>query len=279
MLYECAVKNSSIQKINSYNVSEAIRAMAVSPDGSKLVAATVAGNGFVFTVSGSNISVQSNFKFAGSAKSIVFNGSQQFILLSTKMIGKYSAGNPSNPLVINNASITACTIGRSGKLYIALGNILKIYDTWDDLAGDNSSIMLQADSKIYSLATDAAEQFIAAGTYNGFVWVGSTKSSEFQWNRGLHLSAVNDLKFCTVDNSSLQLASAGADQTIKLIDVRSALQKNNSEDIITLKGHSRWIYSLYYTPDGQWLLSSGEDNRVIAWKPTMACLYQTLYNK
>lgn len=280
MLYECVVKSNSIQKINSYNIGEAVRALAVSPDGSKLVAATSAGSGTVFTVSGTNISVQSNFKFAGSAKSVVFNGSQQFILLSTKMIGKYSAGNPSNPLVINHTGgITACIVGKSSRLYTAFGNTLKIYDTWDDLNSDVAFATLQADSKIYSIATDEAEEFIAAGTYNGFVWIGNTKSNAFQWNRGLHLSAVNDLEFCTVDNGTIQLASAGADQTIKLIDVNAALQKNNAEDIITLKGHSRWVYSLCYTTDGQWLLSSGEDNRIIAWKPTMACLYQTLYNK
>jgi WD40 repeat protein len=89
---------------------------------------------------------------------------------------------------------------------------------------------------------------------------------------------VNDLKFAIVDNNKMQLASAGADQTIKLIDVKAILQKNYNEDVITLKGHDTWIYALYYTPDGLWLFSAGEDNKVIAWKPTMNNLYQTLYN-
>lgn len=96
------------------------------------------------------------------------------------------------------------------------------------------------------------------------------------WYRALHLSIVRDLSFALVDKNKLLLASAGADQTIKLIDVKAALELNTSEDIITLNGHSKWIWKLYYAADERVLVSTGEDNRVITWKTSMADLYQSL---
>jgi len=278
MLYESKINDNGLQKISSYDAREEIRALAVSPDGSRLVAITASGNGIVFKVSSSNMEMLSSFKFPGTGKAVAFNETENFILLSSKGIGKYNVANR-NETFLNYEGINAFAIGKSGKLYIASGNAVKIYKQWDDFSHNTPRANLNFDSKVTSVAVDVNEQYIAAGTYNGFIWINDLLTNNNIWNKALHLSSVNDMKFATVDNNKLQLASAGADQTVKLIDVKAILQKNYNEDIITLKGHATWIYALYYTPDGLWLFSAGEDNKVIAWKPTMSDLYQTLYNK
>jgi len=278
MLYESIIKNNGLQKIASYTVKEEVRALSVSPEGNKLVAITASGNGFVFTVSSSDISLLNNFKFLGTGKAVAFTRNENFIVLSSKGIGKYLANNLADQIFLNHDGINAFAISKSGKFYIASGNEIKIYKDWDNLMHEASTTTLQFDSKVTSLAVDINEQYIAAGTYNGFVWINDLKTGISVWNKALHLSSVSDIKFTRIDNNEMQLASAGADQTIKLIDVKAILQKNFTEDIITLKGHASWIYALYYTPDGQWLFSTGEDNKVVAWKPTMNNLYKTLYN-
>jgi hypothetical protein len=278
LLCESEINNNSLKKIASYTIKEEVRALSVSPGGNKLVAITAAGNGIVFSFSSSSITMLTSFKFSGIGKAVAFDGGDNFILLSSKGIGKYNVANIRDENFLNDEGINTFTISKSGALYIASGNKVKIYKQWDDLARNAPTATLNFDSKVASVAVDANEQYIAAGTYNGFVWINDLRTNNNIWNKALHLSSVNDIKFAIVDNDKMQLASAGADQTIKLIDVKSILQKNYNEDVITLKGHTRWIYALYYTPDGLWLFSTGEDNKVIAWKPTMNDLYQTLNN-
>jgi len=278
MLYESKVNNNSLEKIASYDIKEEIRALSVSPDGNKLVAITASGNGIAFKVSSSEMVMLSSFKFSGTGKAVAFEGRENFIVLSSKGVAKYNVANTADEAFLNYDGINAVTAGKSGKLYVASGNQVKIYKQWDDLAHNTSMATLNFDSKVTSIATDDNEQYLAVGTYNGLIWINDLQTNNNVWSKALHLSSVNDLKFATVDNNKMQLASAGADQTIKLIDVKAILQKNYNEDIITLKGHGTWIYTLYYTPDALWLFSAGEDNRIIAWKPTMKNLYQTLYN-
>jgi len=278
MLHESKISNNGLQKIASYDIKEEVRALSVSPDGNELVAITASGNGIVFKVSSSEIKLLNSFKFSGTGKAVAFDGKGNFIVLTTKGVGKYNIANTADEVFLNYDGINAFTISKSGRLYIATGNQVKIYKQWDDLAHNNSMAAQNFDSKVTSIAVDVGEQYMAAGTYNGFIWINDLRTNTSLWNKALHLSSVNDLKFAIVNNNKLQLASAGADQTIKLIDVKAILQRNYNEDIITLKGHDTWIYTVYYTPDGLWLFSAGEDNRIIAWKPTMNDLYKTLYN-
>ncbi len=278
-LYKSSIINNTLQRIASYSVEEEVRALSVSPDGSKLIAITASGNGVIFNISSSDISVLNRFKFPGIGKAIAFYGSKNCIVFSSKGVGNYNITDHSEINFLDYEGISAVAVGRSGKLYIASGNQVRIYNNWNDLLHTNSEITKSLDSKITSLTVNDNEQYIAAGTYNGFVWIIDKKNNRVLWSKALHISSVTDLKFKTVDGDKIQLAAAGADQTINLIDFTAILQEDSAEDIITLKGHTQWIYSLYYTPDGQWLLSSSEDNKVIAWKPTMRDLYQTLYNK
>lgn len=195
-------------------------------------------------------------------------------------MGQYEASNVSNQNFFSRTGINGFTIDKNGQFYIVAGNELKSYKNWDNLVNDLPEINQKFETQINCIAVDASAGYVAAGANNGFVWLNKLKGSyNTAWYRALHLSVVKDLKFGIVNKDRIQLASAGADQTIKLIDVKAALLQNNYEDIITLTGHSKWIWQLYYTPDGQWLFSTGEDNKILAWKPTMTDLYQTLYNK
>jgi WD40 repeat protein len=276
MLYECSIKNNSLQKISSYAIKEEVRALAISPDGKKLIAASALGNGIILNVSASGISAEGDFNFPGTGKTVSFINNEDFILLADKGIGRYDITNITSESFVIRNGVNAFTIGKSGKIYLATGRDLKIYKDWNNAAQDKPASTEKFGSRITSVAVDADEHYLAAGTYNGSISIIDLRSNTTLWNKVLHLSSVNDLKFARVDNNILQLASAGADQTIKLIDVDAILQKNSGENIITLNGHTNWIYALYYTAGADWLFSAGEDSKIIAWKPSMNNLYQTL---
>ncbi|HRI19921.1 MAG TPA: hypothetical protein PLA68_03165 [Panacibacter sp.] len=281
ILIESIIANNSLQKIAAYATNEILRAISISPDGTKLVAISALGNAFVFSISSSGIVPFANFKFPGTGKGVAFTLNNEIVIASNKGIGKYRVSN--NAIAglsfLDYPAIAAFAAGKSGKFYIASGNRVKIYSSWENILYDSLAIIEQYDSKVSSLVVDDKEKYIAAGTYNGMVWMIDLKTGAVICNKALHLSSVNDLKIAVLDNGKMQLASAGADQTIKLTDINAILQKNYNQDIISLKGHTKWIYGLYYTPDGRWLFSAGEDNKVIAWRTTMSDLYQTLSNK
>jgi WD40 repeat protein len=83
---------------------------------------------------------------------------------------------------------------------------------------------------------------------------------------------VNDLKFGKQQGTSLQLASASADNLVKIIDVNSTINGRGNEDVFSLKGHNKWVYKLCFLSNGKYLLSASEDERLISWVPTMSNL-------
>jgi WD40 repeat protein len=279
MICESVIKNSGAQKIASYSVKEEIRALSVSMQGDKLAVLTASGDGMIFKISTSDISLIANFRFHGTGKAVAFDAAENLIVVSGNGIGKYKLNDLDHPLFVSKEGINAFVIGKSGIFYVAQNNRVNIFKNWNDVVSNSLAGNQQYDSRVTSIAVDSYEEYLAAGTYNGYVFLSSTKSNDIFWSRALHSSGVNDLKFAIVNAGRLQLASAGADQVIRLMDVTSIAEKKYTEDIITLKGHSKWIYSLYYAQGGNWLCSSGEDSKVIAWKPTMNDLYKTLTPK
>jgi WD40 repeat protein len=55
------------------------------------------------------------------------------------------------------------------------------------------------------------------------------------------------------------LASGSVDNTIKLWDITTG------KEIRTLQGHSSWVSSVSFSPDGKTLASGSGDNTVILW--------------
>jgi WD40 repeat protein len=55
------------------------------------------------------------------------------------------------------------------------------------------------------------------------------------------------------------LASGSEDNTVKLWSVES------QKEVTTLQGHSEYVYSVVFSPDGKYLASGSDDNTVKLW--------------
>jgi WD40 repeat protein len=166
------------------------------------------------------------------------------------------------------------TYRRNGSLYLVEGNKASVYTSSDKIPQTPETV-INLNSKIASIAISPDGKFLAAGTYEGGIYLRDLTSNKAAISFTPHASSVNDLKFNTV-NGNLQLASASSDQTIKLMDVSAIMASKNTEDILTLRGHSKWVYSLIYTPDGKFLYTASEDKRIIGWHTSMAGIFNSL---
>jgi WD40 repeat protein/energy-coupling factor transporter ATP-binding protein EcfA2 len=280
LLYTTKAENGTISPIGKpTNLKEDIRVLTTSADGSKLFVATANGTGYVFDISNTtSIKQVLKFGFTGIAKSVAVVDNNHFIVLTNKEIKHFTTDATSimqGSIPKNN--LAALCLGKSGKLYLAGESKIWIYDTYDDLIKNNASKTYQLPSTVMSLTIDATESYLAAGTYNGVIWVRDIHANN-ETTLPLHKSSVNDVRLTKLNNGSVQLASAGADQAIKLIDVKQVLSGRSTEDIITLNegGHTKWVYAVWYSNDGEHLYSCSEDKKIIGWKKSMDALYKAL---
>ncbi|XP_022105141.1 WD repeat and SOCS box-containing protein 1-like isoform X2 [Acanthaster planci] len=73
-----------------------------------------------------------------------------------------------------------------------------------------------------------------------------------------HKDVIRDLKFSP--DGSLILLSASRDRTLKVWDL-----KDDGNMVVTLRGHSNWVYACAFAPDMSMLASVGSQKCVIVW--------------
>lgn len=282
VIYTAKAEEGIIKPLgNSINIKEDVRAMMVSQDASKLIVATASGKGFIFEISKSNtLTKQAEFSFLGIAKNIASINKNNFIVLSDKEITKVSLENTIlKQEKKSRTDLTALVVGnKSGKIYTAGNNKFFIYSSYEDLINNKAAQSYTLPSKAVSIDVSADENFIAAGTYDGSIWIKENNTTATPSIHALQKSRVNSVKFNKLNSGIWQVAAASADHTIKLLDVKQALLQKPTEDIITLieEGHTKWVYDLWYSNDGKHLYSCGEDKKIIGWKKTMEDLYKAI---
>ncbi|HMI03899.1 MAG TPA: AAA family ATPase [Pedobacter sp.] len=277
MVYLSKVVNGILEPVASYDVKDEARSISTSPDGLKAVVVTATGNAILLGLNANGPSVKelTIVSFPGIGRQVLFKNNSEFAILSSKGLGIYRANTVIETLKFSNGIFTAMNYGSSGKLYLAAGNKISVYNDDADLTG-TSSTTFTLPSKITSIVVSPADDYLAAGTYDGGIWIKELKSNKPASSFTPHASSINDLKFSMVGGGVLQLASASSDQTIKLIDVKALMASRSTEDILTLRTHNKWVYCLWYTPDGKFLYTGSEDKKIVGWHSTMAGMYRSL---
>ena len=261
---------------SSINLKAEIHSIAISPNGQELLV-VLSNYAALYKINEDrSLSQQKKVNFQGSGKRAAFLNNDNFLVLSSVGVTRFEVNNKLLDIgdLVKVDNCTSIAVGKSGNIYIGAGVFIWEYPNWEFMKQPLKPVY-HLKSNVTCLALDHSGNFLAAGTYDGSVWLKNLTGDHEPVSFSLQRSAVNDIKFSTDGDGNMQLASASSDKTIKLLNVNSALN-SNSEDIVTLSGHSSWVYALFYTPDGKYLFSGSEDRSVIGWHSTMSGIYHTL---
>lgn len=271
--------NGILQPLARYTVNEEIRNLSLSPDGQRLVAITSKGSGYLFAFDEQKqvLAQLSKFSFDGVGREASFLTNTELLAITSTGLLRLSIEN--NTIVqkdkVISPSYSAIARSASGKIFIGIGNRIEVFPNAAAVNG-KAAATYTLPGAITSIAIDKTETYLAAGTSGGVIWLSNLQQRSSPVTLALHLSAVNDLKFNNSPDNTLQLASAGADQLIKITDVKAVLSNSKTEDVLILKGHNLWVYSLYFLEDGKYLFSASEDQKIISWIPSMSAIYDIL---
>ncbi len=222
-----------------------IRAVAFSPDNSRLATATAEEIAVWDCATGQVLT-----RIAGAAESLAFSPSGHLLALSfTKHVGKglefqsevRVVQAATGQLIRSMATIKGDPAGQPYLPYVGMRMILGQVGNIATVGG----MVFSPDDKL--LATAASDRTIRV--------LNVANGRQVQMLRG-HSSAVSSVLFSP---DGRRLFSASLDKTIKIWSAEDGLE------ILTLNGHTASIYSLALSADGQHLVSAGEDKTVRIW--------------
>lgn len=269
--------NGVLTRLGGTTINDQVRNLSIAPDMHTAFLLTYSNGGAFVSISNNNtFSVTRRIKFNGKGKSAMFLNKDECLVLTDEGITKCNVTDDDGDQFISIPGLRAACTGSNGHIFIAVGNKISEYSSWSSIGREPLQTMTTR-APVTALITDKNGRYLAAGTEAGVIWISDLKDKGSFRSYPLHLSAVNDLKFLTEIDGHVRLASASSDQTIKLMDVDAALG-GDDEDVITLRGHNRWVYSIAGSPDGKYLYSAGEDKKVITWQTTMKGIYQSITN-
>jgi WD40 repeat protein len=141
---------------------------------------------------------------------------------------------------------------------LASGSVDGTVRIWDVKTGKQIvESPLRQGNTVQSVAFSQDGRFLASGGGDHVIKVWSTQT----WKLFAELSDLAAAVDCVAfhPKESNVLAWGGSDSTVRVWKV-------GTKEIYTLRGHRRWVKSIAFSPDGEWLASASLDGTVKIWK-------------
>jgi WD40 repeat protein/serine/threonine protein kinase len=251
--------------------AEEVRAIAFSPDGTHLTAASGGAASKVITLdffNGKTAKLQKipddqivALEYSRDGRQIACGGDRRVIYLCEAETGRLL-----HTLAGHTGTIQALAYAPGGR-QVASASPDGTVRVWDTATGDCES-MFQGDRPFRSVAFDSQGRKLAAGDSGGEVWLWDTVSGGDPMRFRGPVDEISSVAF-TPDGTGL---AAGCVGKVKVWE----LPGGNETPAFT--GHKGQVLALAYSPDGKELVSGGQDGAVKLWdspgRPAAAVLWK-----
>ncbi|MFW9262264.1 NB-ARC domain-containing protein [Nostoc sp. CALU 546] len=192
---------------------------------------------------------------------IVASGSED----QTVKLWNVETGKCFKNLQENKSWVRSVAFSPDGQI-LASGNEDQTVKLWDVETGKCVNTLSGHSSRIWSVAFHPHGQIIASGSDDQTVKLWNVQTGKCCKTLTGHSSRIWSVAFSPIPSSPCLesgvgriLASGSEDKTVKLWDVQTG------KCFKTLQGHTRWIWSVAFSPDGQTLASGSDDQTVKLW--------------
>lgn len=234
------------------------RSLIVSPDGRWLASATFTTGIQVFNLNtrGQPMLFQGH---TGWVESMVFTPDSK---------GLYSAGNDKKILywdlvtgqftifVTHNSKIRSITISPDGK-YLLGGTELGQIVVWDTQNKEQSIAYTSSGNIINAVAYNKKGNVFVCGDLKGNIYMFNAGSLTLTRSFQAHNARIVDIDFSIDDNL---MATAGFDSKIKIWNVNDLEVRP-----IEIKIAENWPLSLSFSPNGRYIVSSHQNDKIYTW--------------
>jgi WD40 repeat protein/serine/threonine protein kinase len=247
---------------------DGVRAVAVSPDGKLLAAATGLNDspsGFVRFWDAATFEERLSLPAPIHVRSLAFlpNGttfitgeSDNTAKLRDTTIGEIEAVLHGGPIVGHKGPVHTVAVSKDGSFVVTGSRDMQI-KIWD-LQTRLTRWSLPHTDSVQSVAISPDNQRIASGGRDKAVMLWDFLTGDLKGTLKGHSDSVECVTFSPDGRT---LASAGADRLIILWDAESAKQA------AVLRGHTNRVTCVAFSPDGQLLVSGGWDGTIRFWNP------------
>ena len=237
---------------------DAVGSVAFSPDGAILISGEHRVIKLWDVTTRQNIFSFDNVPSGGQRQSVVFSPDGRtlaYISLSTVKLWDVVMKTHIAPLRVPGYNIFSVTFSPDGKM-IAVGAYDKV-SLWNIGTMEKIATLKGHKDSVTDIALSPNGTTLAAGSWDGVnLWNTTTRENIATFARSLvGVSSIayspDGKKLVTGEGHPVQVAQGVEDGTVDLWDVAT------QENLLTMKSHTNWVYSVAFSPDGNTIASGG----------------------
>ena len=249
------------QCIRSWSAGEGwIWSVAFSPDGTRLLSGGDDQSVKVWDLE-SEVCLYQLEGHQGRVSSVAYNDDASIIASSsfdqTIRIWNGETFTCERTLVGHTHTVLSLALSPQGEPLVASSSQDFTVRLWNYQTGACLKTLQGHPSGIWAVAFHPTDDTLASCSNDSMVKLWDVKTGQSLRTLRGYSAGIKAIAISSRMNSTHWIATGGDDEEVKLWQGETLTKR--------LVGHSRWVRSLSFAPDGQWLASSGNDGTVRVW--------------
>ena len=247
----------ALARLGKGQIGTGDRAVAYSPDGTRLAVASSIGIWLYDVDTGAEVALFTGH--TGWVYSVSFSPDGITLASGSRdnTVRLWDVASRQQKAVLEHpwlASVHSVSFSPDGTT-LASGS-RKTVRLWDVASGQQKAVLEGHTDRVTSVSFSPDGTILASGSWDDTVWLWDVASGQQKAVLEGHTSWVESVSFSP---DGLTLASGSEDDTIRLWDVATGQEK------ALLQGHTSMVNSVSFSPDGLTLASGSEDGTILLW--------------